>query len=64
MTLTLTCKRCDEPITGENEDELVTNVQSHVRGHSRSHGISHTVSRRQVLARLRRQEAKEHRRPE
>jgi hypothetical protein len=59
MALSLTCKRCNEPITGETEDELVTNVQNHVRGHSRMHGISHTVSRRQVLARLRRQEAKE-----
>jgi hypothetical protein len=59
MNLSPTCKRCNEPITGENEDDLVANVQTHVRGHGRRHGISHTVSRRQVLARLRRQEAKE-----
>jgi hypothetical protein len=59
MTLSLTRKRCNEAITGQNEDDLVANVQAHVRGHSRMHGISHTVSRRQVLARLRRQEAKE-----
>lgn len=56
MTLSLTCKRCNEPITGEDEDELVANVQAHVRDHSRARGISHDVSRKQVLARLQRQE--------
>jgi len=59
MSLSLTCKRCNEPITGEDEDELVARVQAHVATHSRLHGRFHQVSREQVLARLRRQEAKE-----
>jgi hypothetical protein len=59
MTLSLTCKRCNEKITGEDEDELVVRVQTHVGTHGRLHGRFHTVSREQVLTRLRRQEAKE-----
>jgi hypothetical protein len=61
MTLSLTCKNCNEAITGEDEDEFVARVQAHVRGHGRTHGFSHIVSRRQVLARLRRQEARQNR---
>ena len=59
MTLSLTCNSCNEAITGADEDELVARVQAHVREHSRLHGVSHTLSRDQVLARLRRQQAKE-----
>jgi hypothetical protein len=55
MTLSLTCKRCNEVITGHDEDELVTRVQTHVRLHTRLHA----VSREQVLARLHRQDRKE-----
>lgn len=58
MTLSLTCKRCQEVITGDDEDELVTRVQAHVRGHSRLHGRFHAVSQEQVLARLHRQDRK------
>ncbi|WP_326718411.1 MULTISPECIES: hypothetical protein [unclassified Streptomyces] len=60
MTLTLTCKNCQEAMTGETEDELVARVQDHVRGHSERHGgPPHTVSREQVLARLHREQAKQ-----
>lgn len=56
MTLRLTCKRCDEVITGEDEDQLAAAVEAHVRSHPRTGGgVSHTVSRAQVLGRLRRQ---------
>ena len=57
MTLSLTCRRCNEPITGQDEDELVAEVQSHVRAYRNHFGITHVVSGKQVLARLRRQEA-------
>ena len=59
MTLSLTCNRCHQPITGEDEDELVANVQEHVAAHGRAHGMTHTPSREQVLRRLRKQQAKE-----
>jgi len=59
MTLSLTCNRCKEAITGEDEDELVVNVQEHVTGHGRTHGMMHTPSREQILCRLREQQAKE-----
>lgn len=50
MTLTLSCPRCEQPITAENEDDLVAKVQTHVRD---DHGLSHTLPRRHILARLR-----------
>ncbi|MEV5530200.1 hypothetical protein [Streptomyces prunicolor] len=59
MTLSLTCNHCKLAITGEDEDELVVNVQEHVGEHSRAHGVSHVVTREQVLHRLRRQQEKE-----
>lgn len=63
MTLTLTCTRCQQDITGADEDDLVTHVQDHVAGHGgdlgRDHGHSHQISRDQVLRRLRRQQSKE-----
>ncbi len=58
MSLSLTCKRCDVVITGEDEDELVAKVQAHVLGHARQHDRDHSVSREHVLARLRREEFK------
>ena len=59
MTLSLTCKHCDEVITGDGEDELVARVQTHVRGHARGHRRGHAVSREQILARLHRQHPEE-----
>lgn len=59
MTLSLTCKRCNKAITGEDEEELVSRVQAHVSAHSSVDGVSHNVSRKHILVRLRRQEAKE-----
>jgi hypothetical protein len=57
VTLSLTCKRCNQEITGTDEDQLVANVQDHVAGHSQEHKRDHHVSREHVLRRLRRQEA-------
>jgi hypothetical protein len=58
MTLSLTCKRCQQEITGTGEDDLVANVQDHVAGHSHEHERAHDVSREHILRRLRRQQAK------
>ena len=58
MVLSLTCKRCQQEITGTDEDDLVANIQAHVAGHSQEHERAHHVSREHVLRRLRRQEAK------
>ena len=57
MSLSLTCKRCDQAITGTDEDELVANVQEHVARHSHKHERDHEVSREHVLRRLRRQDS-------
>jgi hypothetical protein len=59
MTLSLTCKRCKQEITGTGEDELVANVQDHVAGHGHEHERAHDVSREHILRRLRRQEAEQ-----
>ena len=59
MTLTLTCRRCNEEIAAEDEDELVVRVQAHVGAHSRAHGVPHNLSRKHILTRLRRQQAGE-----
>jgi hypothetical protein len=58
MVLSLTCKRCQQEITGTDEDDLVTNVQAHVAGHSQEHERARHVSREHVLRRLRRQQTK------
>ncbi|MGW7525920.1 hypothetical protein [Streptomyces sp. NPDC054783] len=50
--LSLTCRHCDETISGENEDELVARVQSHVQGHARDRGTDRPVTRAHILARL------------
>lgn len=59
MTLSLTCKRCEQEITGTTEDELVAKVQDHVAGHSDPHGRTHPVSAEHVLRRLRHRESGE-----
>jgi hypothetical protein len=59
MTLSLTCKHCDEVLTGDDEDGLVARVQTHVRGHARDYGRGHAVSREQILARLHSQRPEE-----
>lgn len=51
MTLSLNCPRCDAQIAAEDEDELVTQVQTHVRDHD----AGHIPSRKHILARLHRQ---------
>lgn len=56
MSLSLTCKRCDQTISGADEDELVTLMQAHVDDHARTHGHTHTVTGEQVVARLRHQD--------
>ena len=56
MTLNLTCKRCDEVLAGETEDELVARVQAHVRSHARDHGQDHAPTRDQILRRLAREQ--------
>ena len=49
MTISLTCKRCGAAITANDEDELVTKVQTH---HTRDHDGAHAPSREQILTRL------------
>lgn len=55
-TISLTCKRCGVVITAGDEDELVTQVQTH---HDREHDGAHVLSRKQILARLHDQDAAE-----
>ncbi|HEY6746776.1 MAG TPA: hypothetical protein VI357_13785 [Mycobacteriales bacterium] len=54
--LSLTCKRCQQEITGTDEDDLVARVQEHVAGHGHDHPRAHSVSPEHVRRRLRRQE--------
>lgn len=54
MTISTTCKRCHEPITAENEDDLVAQVQAHARDHGGAHG-THIPTRNHILAHHRRQ---------
>jgi predicted small metal-binding protein len=51
MTLSLTCKGCGKAITADNEDELVTVLQSHI---VQDHNSAHSPTREQILARLHR----------
>jgi Protein of unknown function (DUF1059) len=57
MTVSVTCKRCDELITAEDEDELVAQVEAHARDHG-AHG-AHVPSRERILAHLLRQDPEE-----
>jgi len=49
MTISLTCKRCGEVITADDEDGLVAVVQTH---HVRDHDGAHIPAREHILARL------------
>ena len=49
MAITVTCKRCKEPITAEDEDDLVAQVEAHARDHGGAHG-AHIPSRERILA--------------
>jgi hypothetical protein len=57
MALTLTCKNCHQPVTGQDEDELVARVQAHSRAHAATHGRDHEIPREQILARARREQS-------
>jgi hypothetical protein len=58
MAVSLTCTRCQELITAEDQDELVAQVQAHARDHGGAHG-QHIPSRERILAHLQRQDAEE-----
>lgn len=58
MTVSVTCKRCHELITAEDEDQLVAQVEAHARDHGGAHG-THVPSRERVLTHLHRQDAEE-----
>jgi hypothetical protein len=51
MTISITCKRCKELITAEDEDDLMAQVQDHARDHGGARG-THLPSREHVLAHL------------
>ncbi len=53
--LTITCRSCQKPIEGSDEDDLVRRAQEHADGHARAGERAHAVSRRHVLARLARE---------
>ena len=56
MTITITCRRCREPIVAVDEDDLVAQVQAHARDHGGAHG-THVPTREHILA-------NHHRRPD
>ena len=58
MTVRVTCKRCHELITAEDEDELVAQVETHARDHGGAHG-EHIPTPERVLTHLHRQDAQE-----
>ena len=49
MTITITCRRCRQPIIAADEDDLVAQVQEHARAHGGAHG-THIPSREHILA--------------
>jgi hypothetical protein len=51
MTVSIVCKRCKEPITAENEDELVAHAEAHARDHGGAKG-THIPARERILAHL------------
>jgi hypothetical protein len=57
MTVSITCKRCKQPIIAEDEDDLIAQVEAHARDHGGAHG-THIPTRRHVLAHLQRQDRK------
>jgi predicted small metal-binding protein len=58
MTASLTCMRCHERITAEDEDELVAQVQAHARDHGGAHR-QHVPSREHILSHLHRRDPEE-----
>jgi hypothetical protein len=58
MTVSVTCKRCHELITAEDEDELVAQVEAHARDHGGARS-QHISTRERVLTHLGRQDAQE-----
>jgi hypothetical protein len=58
MTLSVTCTRCHELLTAEDEDGLVPQVQAHARDHGGAHG-AHVPSRERILTHLHRQDPQE-----
>jgi hypothetical protein len=58
MTVSVTCNRCHELITAEDEDELVAQVEVHARDHGGAHG-QHVPSREHILAHVRPHNPKE-----
>jgi hypothetical protein len=58
MAVSLTCTRCQELITAEDQDELVAQVQAHARDHGGAHG-QHLPTRERILTHLQRQDAEE-----
>lgn len=53
MAITITCKRCREPIVAVDEDDLVARVQAHARDHGGAHG-KHMPTREHILSNHRR----------
>jgi len=51
--LTLTCRTCGTPITGDTLEELTANVQAHAS----QHGHSRPISPEHIRARLKNQHA-------
>jgi hypothetical protein len=53
MPVTITCRRCKKPITAQDEDDLIAQVEAHARDHGGAHG-RHIPTRERILAHLRR----------
>jgi hypothetical protein len=49
MVISIDCKRCQQRITAEDEDDLVAQVEAHARDHGGAGG-AHTPSREGILA--------------
>jgi len=56
MTISTTCKGCGLELSADNEDELVSAVQTHL---AEAHPGGHSPSREQVLAVIRSRDARE-----
>jgi len=52
MTVSMTCRHCNEAITADDEDELVTRVQTHFLGHEGGPELT----REHILSRLHRRQ--------
>jgi hypothetical protein len=53
MSVTITCRRCKEPITAEDDDDLIAQVEAHARDHGGAQG-RHMPTRERILSHLRR----------